>query len=228
MSGLLALLRQRLSYFIPFLLFQLIGWYCVLVTEPLEPLFFLGRFRTPWLDTFFIEITALGEPLAYVLVFTALIFVRFRYAIMVPVVGLVTLLVSGLLKTFFSHARPGRVMRDLQLLDQAPLVDGVAPHEGWTSFPSGHTFAAFSIFTFFALLSRSSWLNLLAILAALLVAVSRLYLMHHFLHDVLFGGLLGVLIALFVYFLQDRYLRDRYPALESSLKEKWRIGQKKI
>lgn len=228
MKGLLTLLRQRLFYFIPFLIFQLAGWYVVLVTAPLEPLFFLGRFRAPWLDSFFIEVTALGEPTAYILVFLVLVFVRFRYAIMVPVVGLTTLLTSGLLKTFFSHARPGRVMRDLQLLDQAPLVNGVAPHEGWTSFPSGHTFAAFSIFTFFALVNRSPWLNLLAIFAALLVAVSRLYLMHHFLHDVLFGGVLGVLVALVVYVLQERYLRDRYPALESSLCEKWLARRKKI
>jgi len=77
-------------------------------------------------------------------------------------------------------------------LDQAPPT---------SSFPSGHTAAAVALYGSLAVLafyaSRRGWLRalaaVLAVLAPVMVAVSRMYRGMHFPTDVMAGGLLGIL-----------------------------------
>ena len=46
----------------------------------------------------------------------------------------------------------------------------------------------------------------LLFVAAFLTGLSRIYLGHHFLIDVLVGSLIGVLVALITYFLFEKYI----------------------
>lgn len=75
------------------------------------------------------------------------------------------------------------------------------------SFPSGHTAAAFCLFTFLALIltPRYKVFGLVFLLLGLLVGYSRLYLAAHFFHDVYFGSLLGVIFTLLIVSLMRRY-----------------------
>lgn len=68
------------------------------------------------------------------------------------------------------------------------------------SFPSGHTSAAFSLATFFALyLPRKKWHWIFACLA-LFVGYGRIYLSQHFATDVYAGMIIGVTITSLVYY----------------------------
>ncbi len=103
-------------------------------------------------------------------------------------VGLAVLL-SGLvcnllLKNVVARPRPFEVQ---------PLLDLIvnAPHD--FSFPSGHTTASFAAAT---VLVRSGWKAApVAVLVAILIAFSRLYLNVHFPTDVLAGVLTGVALG---------------------------------
>lgn len=73
----------------------------------------------------------------------------------------------------------------------------IVPHPSGTSFPSGHTAAAFSTaWAFFCCFRKEHprWCACLLILAGL-VGFSRLYLFVHYLTDVLAGAGIGILIA---------------------------------
>lgn len=59
------------------------------------------------------------------------------------------------------------------------------------SFPSGHAVAAFATATVLALAYRRPRITLAALAGATLIAVSRLYLGHHYPSDVVAGALLG-------------------------------------
>ena len=59
--------------------------------------------------------------------------------------------------------------------------------------------AAWSLFTLFAFLMNNKWASVISLVAASLVSLSRIYLMAHFLQDVVTGGILGMLLGFGVY-----------------------------
>jgi len=70
---------------------------------------------------------------------------------------------------------------------------------GHTSFPSGHSMAAWSLFSLVAMMYRKAWVSALCIFLAVSVSISRIYLMAHFLEDVVFGASIGCLMGYGMY-----------------------------
>ena len=126
---------------------------------------------------------------------------------MVPLLGFSVSVISYLTKTYFGHDRPSLYFRKLGMLDEINLVEGIVLNGGTTSFPSGHTMSAFALYAFLAFcLPKKKWLAALLFLIALLVGISRIYLVQHFLQDVYLGAILGVLIGMGWYWIQSRFL----------------------
>ena len=100
--------------------------------------------------------------------------------------GLVLDLVSCnlLLKPLIGRVRPFAVNTAVELLVKAPLD---------ASFPSGHTAASFA--AVFALKTAGSPLWKPALVVAIVIAFSRLYLYVHWPSDVLAGALLGAAVG---------------------------------
>jgi membrane-associated phospholipid phosphatase len=68
--------------------------------------------------------------------------------------------------------------------------------EKYHAFPSGHTAASTA---FFAVLAIANWrIGMPCLLIPLLVAFSRMYLFAHYLSDVVFAAMLGILCALLI------------------------------
>ncbi|MBX2910135.1 MAG: phosphatase PAP2 family protein [Chitinophagales bacterium] len=63
------------------------------------------------------------------------------------------------------------------------------------SFPSGHTTAAFCLLAIYSFYTEKKWQRILLFSLAILIGISRMYLLHHFLSDVVAGILLGAIIA---------------------------------
>ena len=86
------------------------------------------------------------------------------------------------------------------MLVQLGFIPGFEMNKVLTSFPSAHTMAAFALFSFLAFcFPRKPWLSLTCVIAALLVGVSRMYLVQHFFKDVYTGALLGVTLGAIAY-----------------------------
>lgn len=146
--------------------------------------------RGPWLDGPVTAFSTLGNAgmLWLVLSVLMLLFRRTRKAGALGLVALVVgfLLCNGLLKPLVHRTRPWLVVEGLRA-----MVDPGDAH----SFPSGHTCAAFAAaWTWRKHLPRR-WMGQVAVFAAVLMGLSRLYLGVHFPTDVLAGGLVGVLAA---------------------------------
>ena len=169
-------------------------------------------------DQFFIIATMLGEPLSFVISFVVFLFIKFRYSLLIAIAGLATLLISWGLKVFFQAARPGLVIKESGIMDQFVFIEGVDLNTGFTSFPSGHTFAGFTIFTLIALLStHKKWWALCCLMLAVGVAISRMYLLQHFLADVIAGAVLGSVLALLLFWLQEYVYLNKHPRVERKL-----------
>ncbi len=165
----------------------------------------LNFFRRPYLDTFFMYWTHLGDGIFVGILTLGLIFWRWRLAVIFLALAVAQFIFAqGLKRLFFSDIpRPVKYFRGIADLN---LIEGVNHHESF-SFPSGHTITAFAVATFFAIVFRKNKLLSLALLfSAIFVAVSRIYLLQHFLRDVLAGSLIGVSIAIAVFMLFERYI----------------------
>lgn len=103
-------------------------------------------------------------------------------------------LVELVLKAIFCRERPFMV-EEFQLL--------IPPPSSW-SFPSGHSAAALAGATAI-LIHKHRW-GVAAIVYALLIAISRLYLTVHWPTDVLAGSLLGIGVAFFTVWFMSRYI----------------------
>lgn len=78
------------------------------------------------------------------------------------------------------------------------------------SMPSGHTFTAFFVATFicFFYSLNKSW-QLIIFSLAILVGISRMYLMCHFVEDVFAGSILGIIAGILPAFIYNKWIQTR-------------------
>ena len=205
------LLRDNQYFLYFFVLWLLLAGYFLVNLEKGDVLLFLNKHRSAFWDVFFIWATKLAEEYIYILVIIGSLFIRFRYAILFALMGGLVALVSFLAKLFFAYDRPFTFFDKKGLIESINFIDGVYILKGTTSFPSGHTMSAFAIYGLIYLLltDKKIWAFPLFLLA-LLVGISRIYLVHHFLMDVYLGSVLGLLIAFFVFSVEKSFFADKF------------------
>ncbi len=150
---------------------------------------FIQKYMTsPIMDKVMVFITTLGNSGGLWIILSILLICSKKYrttGIMMGV-GLILSLVVGnmILKPAFARLRPFQIKEGVELLIKAPRD---------FSFPSGHTLA--SAISATILLLREKKLGFPALIMAILIAFSRLYLYVHFPTDVLGGAIFGVIIG---------------------------------
>ncbi len=154
--------------------------------------------HTPALDVLMRNLTYFGDGAIFVPVVLALLFVRYYYALVVSVTGLVHgLLVNFFKKIVFTDSpRPTQFFNDETGLH---VVEGVRLH-CWQAFPSGHTTTAFALALALALLIRHRGITLALLVLACVAGISRMYLLLHFFVDVYAGAALGMCSAALVWY----------------------------
>ena len=186
------LLKENKSFFI--LLFSFLAAIgIVLISIPKGNIhLFLNQFHTPFFDAFFRVITFGGDGLMpFIFGVFFLFFVSYKKAIFISLVPSIAGLVSQFFKRvlFPDVLRPKGYFKNLADLYFVPGVDVHTMH----SFPSGHTTTIFSIAFCMAFFSKKSSWKMVWFVIACFVGYSRIYLSQHFLIDVYFGIILGVL-----------------------------------
>lgn len=161
-------------------------------------LYFLQGLHSPLLDRLMMAFTALGDMgIFWILLALVMLFrKKYRRCGIGMAISLVLMLIVGdvVLKHLFMRARPCWIDTSVELLIQLPKD---------YSFPSGHTFASFvSAVTIFLHHKKE---GIAALVLAVLISFSRLYLFVHFPTDVLASIVLGTSIAFLVWFFMNRY-----------------------
>lgn len=181
------------------------GIVLLLQIEQGDEIIFFSERRTEFWNLFFKNATQLGEFWVFVVVILPVLYFNRRAGVSMTAMGLSVSLVSYLLKIFFAHPRPKTYFRERELLENLSFVEGVYVNAGATSLPSGHTMAAFALFGFLSFLAQKKPLTGTLLFAlALAVGVSRMYLVQHFLKDVLFGAALGLALAIIAWWVYEK------------------------
>jgi membrane-associated phospholipid phosphatase len=175
--------------------------------EWLDAFFIFSKNRSPLGDAFFRNWTVLGEQYPFMIfAIFFLIIGEKAWTWQFAVGGFVVLGVSLGLKELFSVPRPAAVLDTLGYTKDINFVEGVKLVRGATSFPSGHTMAAFCVWSLLALrFMGQQAVQIMCLLIAFLVGVSRVYLIQHFPEDALFGSAIGLTIATIVH----HYLKEK-------------------
>ena len=190
------IVRQHQYLIISYFVFLIAGIITRIQIDKGDIIFFFSEIRTPFLDYFFGFATRLGEVLAYVLLIILFLFIRYSYSILVVLSAVFAGVASAIFKNIFRHPRPKPYFESLGIDISDIAVNG---HDLYTSqissFPSGHTISAFTLFSVLALLSKNVALQISLLVVAIIVGLSRIYLVHHFLEDVLLGSFIGICIG---------------------------------
>ncbi|MDR0924560.1 MAG: phosphatase PAP2 family protein [Hungatella sp.] len=160
-------------------------------------LYFLQSIHTPWLDMFMKEITGLGDSGIFWII-TGAVLLCFKKTRVIGLCVILSLAAGFLIGNMFLKnliARP----RPCWIDDSIPLL---IKNPGDYSFPSGHTLASFEGAVSIWLFNRK-W-GTPALVLAVLIGFSRMYLFVHFPTDVLGGLVLGTLIAVLVHSMVER------------------------
>lgn len=149
--------------------------------------------RTPTWDSVIAFYSNTGGPVLQPIITGAvMIFLAWRWRSRTPVVLTVVAVAGSLLLTVVGKELVGRA--------RPPLTDAIPPFEHSPSFPSGHTLNATVIAGIVCYLmlhwfrtrgTRTLWVILMAVYA-ITMGLSRVYLGHHWLTDVVVGWLLGL------------------------------------
>ncbi|KAK3173840.1 hypothetical protein Dsin_033222 [Dipteronia sinensis] len=191
-----------------------------------------------------IQRVSAGENILYagvgplvVIVLWALIFRQGFHKSHVTILGLfISLLLTSLLTDIVKNAvgrprpdliarckpAPGTPGHELVTIDVCTETDHHTLHDGWRSFPSGHSSFAFSGLGYLALLIAGQFqifrpgkdltrtlIFFAPLIGAALIAMSRLADYRHDVYDVTAGSILGMSIAYFSY--RRYYRRLRHP-----------------
>lgn len=204
---------------IPVLVFFVVVLVLALVVPYGQEILFFNAWRFEPFNSLFNWSTLLGEWHAYVAAGLVGLFWRFRYVLLIGVAGLLTTPLTYVLKEQFNTDRPIRYFENQGQRDLVVVVPGVALNGGQTSFPSGHTTAAFTLYSLLASMStrrKPVWgLGFAAL--AVLVGFSRIFLVQHFLADVVAGALLGLCIGWVVWQFDRLPWLRRWKGLERRL-----------
>ena len=161
-------------------------------------LYFLQDLHSPLLDSimlFFTKMGNIGMPwLGLAVVFLCFKKTR-KWGIAILGSMLLKELIGNLiLKNLVARSRPCWIDTTVPLLVSSPSS---------YSFPSGHTFdaivASVSIFLY------NKKIGIAAIIVGLIISFSRMYLFVHFPTDVLASMILGVLVAVFVHSIIEKF-----------------------
>ena len=165
----------------------------------MKVLYALESIRVPWLDTAMAAITHLGEETVFMV---AALFVFWcvskRHGYYLLAIGFAGTVLNQFLKLLFRIPRPWVLDSNFTIVESAR-----AQATGY-SFPSGHSQNAIGTFGGIARFTRRKWVRAAAIVVAVLVPLSRMYLGVHTPLDVGVAAVIAVALVFALYPLMER------------------------
>lgn len=153
-------------------------------------LYMLEGIRTPILDKLMLLITELGTETAFLAVAIVLFWcINKRYGYYILSVGCIGTIANQFMKLSFRVPRPWDLDPNFTIVEQAREAAS-----GY-SFPSGHSQSAVGTFGALAYVTKNRTIRILAIIAAVLVPFSRMYLGVHTLKDVLVASIMAIILV---------------------------------
>ncbi len=160
-------------------------------------LYLLQGIRSEMLDSIMVFVSYLGNSgIIWIIIgLLMMLFKRYRKCGISIILALIFCLIfgNGILKNLIARERPCWIDESVKLLIAVPRD---------YSFPSGHTFSSFAASACIIYWHKRE--GVIALLLAMLISFSRLYLFVHFPTDILGGIVLGIIASIFGIYLTKK------------------------
>jgi undecaprenyl-diphosphatase len=158
----------------------------------------INQFHCKVLTYIFENITLLGDGW-FIIILSISIIVFSKNNKKLALIILLSYISSGLfaqlLKNFFPSPRP---LTYFEIHQYKYYLETFAKSRvGYKSFPSGHTASFFALATVIAHYFKQRRICILMLILSVAVGYSRIYLGHHFLIDIIFGAIIGIIFGSF-------------------------------
>ena len=163
--------------------------------------------HTPAADVLMLYITYIGEGVISAIALLMLLalpsFRNWWYFTAAVLTNAIPPFVIQAIKRSVDAPRPLKYFNEAPWIHTLPHWERLMEH----SFPSGHTCAAFCLFSFLAVLLKPGyrWIGILFFVLAMLVGYSRLYLAAHFFADAYAGSIIGTTFTVMVVAVLNHY-----------------------
>jgi membrane-associated phospholipid phosphatase len=193
------ILKVNFPFFLPYLLFFIIGGVLQLFYTKVELFSFINGNYHSAADYFFKYATHIGDGLFYIATILFLALFSYRKAAIALCCYAGSSILAQLLKklVFTDSLRPKAFFENSSYAIHK--VEGVTLHS-YNSFPSGHATSAFSLFCLLSIFTRNKALAYVWFCLAILASYSRVY-------HIYFGSLIGVVSTVAVYYWLDTFFR---------------------
>ncbi|NSL90011.1 phosphatase PAP2 family protein [Chitinophaga solisilvae] len=198
MKTLFTLFRKNAYFFLPFLLWIIVGGVMLATYSQRELFLGINGQHSAVGDVLITGVTYLGDGIMFgAILLLMLIMQKFRIFFIGLAAFLMTAIIVQIGKHYFNAPRPISFFGD-EAATLVHTVKWVTVHSS-CSFPSGHSAVAFGMFSFLSLIVRNKKLGALFVFIALTAAYSRIYLAQHFFADVYVGSIVGTLCTIIVF-----------------------------
>ena len=214
---------------IPVLIFLIACTLLLFLVPYGNEILFFNNWREEPYNTIFRICTALGEGFVYGAIILAAFRWRYRFSLLIALSGMLILPLGYILKDKIAVERPKTFFEHKGIYGEVVVVPEVELNSGRTSFPSGHTMSAFALYSMLTLIMgrRYERWGLFFALLAILVAISRIFLVQHFLADILAGAVAGLVCAQFLWWLNGRPFFQRLAVLDKGIRKKREVRSEK-
>ena len=162
-----------------------------------------NNFRFDWLSPAVEFFTNLGGTGSIWIVIALIMMCRksTRKAGFLAIISMiVTALLTMVIKITVTRPRPYVIMEML-----SPLLISSDPN----SFPSGHTSSAFAVGIVWLTLLPKVWMKVVAVILAVIMGISRIYVGVHYPSDVLFGAVVGCVCGIVVMKVYNHFRKEK-------------------
>lgn len=189
-SGLKKFVAENMVFLVLYFLFLVVGAYLILTLEKGDEILYINNLHNSFGNEFFKWTSRLAEAPAFSLIFLFMLFSSYGKGLLLGInLGLVSGAVQFLkLVVFDDSVRPAAFFQGKAQLN---FIEGVQMFTQ-NSHPSGHTAIGFAVCFMLCLFTSNKYLKALYFFVALLIGVSRVYLLQHFFRDVYVGSLLAM------------------------------------
>ncbi len=197
-KNIFTIIKSNYQFYISYFVFFVLSIFLLIQYSNAEITLWFNDNHTEIFNNIFIFFTNVGDGVLFGILILIMGFKKLKYLFDGLAFYLGSNIITHIIKFVVNEPRPLKYFGP-EILNQ---IEGVDLHSSF-SFPSGHTTSGFAIFLFLTFITNNKNISYIYLLSAIMVGISRVYLLQHFYIDIFVASIISVTVSTFLYYYID-------------------------